>query len=138
MLISSPPLSKNKLISSLLSGNRNNQNYEIWSHLAQSAKNFEYLVLTVAETVINGKKTGENRPNRLKTGKILGVRFSCLALFLPSFSESLFLPHPWGGGRYWPKYLPLLVRFEVVEINQSDLTIRYLRSLNLHSKFGQS
>ena len=91
------PLSKNKLISSLFSGNRNIQNYEIWSHLARSAEIFEYLVLRLAETVINGKKTGKNRPNRLKTGKILGVRFSFLALFLHSFSESLFLPHPWGG-----------------------------------------
>ena len=96
------------LISSLFSGSRNSQNYEIWSQLARSAEIFEYLVLTLAETVINGKKTGKNRPNRLKTGKILGVRFSCLALFLPSFSESLFLPHPWGG-RYWPKYLPLIM-----------------------------
>ena len=86
------------LISSLFSGDGNNRNYENCSHLARSAEIFEYLALTLAETVINGKKTGKNRPNRLKTGKILGFRFSCSALFLPSFLESLFLPHPRGGG----------------------------------------
>ena len=103
-------LSKNKLISSLFFGNRNNQNYEIWSHLARSAEIFEYLVLTLAETVINGKKTGKNRPNRLKTGKILGVRFSYLALFIPSFSETLFLPHPWGGSAIGQNLYPCFRR----------------------------
>ena len=91
--------------------------YEIWSHLARSAEIFEYLVLTLAETVINGKKTGKNRPNCLKTGKILGFRFSCSALFLPSFLESLFLPHP-RGGRYCPKYLPLLNAIKTIKIGR--------------------
>ena len=91
------PLSENMLITSLFSGNKNNQNYEIWFHLARSAEIFEYIVLTLAETVINGKKTGKNRGNRRKTGKILGFRFSCSTLFLPCFLESLFLLHPGGG-----------------------------------------
>ena len=46
---------------------------------------------------MNGKKTEEIRPHRLKSGKILGFRFSYSALFLPSFLKNLFLPHPWGG-----------------------------------------
>ena len=59
-------------ISSLFFDKKIDQNYEMLSHLARSAKISEYLVLTVAETVINAKKTEKNRLTRSKTGKISG------------------------------------------------------------------
>ena len=39
-----------------------------------------------ADPIINGRKTGNNRPNRPKKGN---VPFSCLGLFLPWFWKSL-------------------------------------------------
>ena len=87
---------------------KNSQSCKVRPRLARSAENFEYLVLILAKMIINGRKTGKKRPNRAKTGKISGFHFSCSALFLPCFLETLFLPHPRGGG-YWPKYLPLLI-----------------------------
>ena len=47
--------------------------------MLRNAEIVEYLVLTLAETVINGKKTGKNRPIRSKTGKIFGFPISCAA-----------------------------------------------------------
>ena len=73
------------LISSLFSSKRNNQNYEVWFHLARSTEIFEYL-----ETVINGKRTGKTKPNCLKIGKILGFHVQFYSF--PLFWKVYFLP----------------------------------------------
>ena len=107
LLFLRPPKMKIYLFLPCFPATKNSQSCKVRPRLARSAENFEYLVLILAKMIINGRKTGKKRPNRAKTGKIPGFHFSCSALFLPCFLETLFLPHPRGGG-YWPKYLPLV------------------------------
>ena len=73
-----PPCMKIYLFLPCFTATKNDQRYIVWSHLARSVENFEYLVLTLAKMIINGRKTGKKRPNGF----------------------------PWGGG-YWPRFLPL-------------------------------
>ena len=106
LLFLPPPKMKIYLFLPCFPATKNSQSCKVRPRLARSAENFEYLVLILAKMIINGRKTGKKRPNRARTGKISGFHFSGSALFLPCFLETLFLPHP-GGGGYWPKYLPL-------------------------------
>lgn len=86
-----PPLFQKTIISSLFPVTKNSQNRCIWSPLARSAEIFEYLVLILAETIINCKKTGKSWAKSSENMENLSFPWSCLGSFLPCFWKSLYM-----------------------------------------------
>ena len=96
LLFLPPPKMKIYLFLPCFPATKNSQSCKVRPRLARSAENFEYLVLILAKMIINGRKTGKKRPNRAKTGRILGFHFHFKLDFFFVFWN---LIPPWGRGR---------------------------------------